>query len=184
MAIIRYLDKTAWPFDHRPMPRFWIHSTNLFAASVMVDILRQGGFSAISQPYTWKEYQHGVVAGAFDVIHPGYVLLLEYAKSKCHKVTVLLHDKPDQVFGLQERASILLAMKYVDDVVPYETEDGLTALLEKLKPDVRIVGSDHKDETSRPGLSFPTIYHERNHDYSATRYKQMIAMKVSHADSL
>jgi len=178
MAILRYLQKTGWPFDQRPRPRFLIHSTNLFAASAMVDILWQGGFDAISQPYNWKQYQHGVVAGAFDVIHPGYIYLLREAKELCHKVTVLLHDKPNQVFELSDRATALLALKYVDDVIPYTSEEGLDKLLETLHPDVRIVGNDHKGSTTRPNINVKTIYHDRQHLWSATRYKKMIAEKV------
>ena len=178
MAIIRYLQKTAWPYDQRRMPRFWIHSTNLFAATAMAEILRQGPADVSIRPYAWKQYQHGVVAGAFDVIHPGYIYLLREAKELCHKVTVLLHDKPDQVFELSDRATILLALKYVDDVIPYATEEGLTELLLKLKPDVRIVGNDHKGNTTRPDLGIKTIYHDRMHLWSATWYKELIAMKV------
>jgi len=184
MAILRYLQKTGWPFEQRSKPRFLIHSTNLFAASAMVEFIRQGGFDVISDPFGWKRYQHGVVAGAFDVIHPGYIYLLQEAKELCHKVTVLLHDKPNQVFDLQTRTEVLLGLKYVDDVIPYETEKGLDELFVKLKPDVRIVGSDHQGESTRPNLDIKTIYHQRDGIWSATRYKKIIAMKVNNADSL
>jgi glycerol-3-phosphate cytidylyltransferase len=173
MEIVRYIGKTGWP-SLRHRPRFWIHSSNIFAAKVMIEELLNMDFEATGVPLWWKKYQHGVVAGAFDVIHPGYVYLLKEAKDLCHKVTVLIHDKPNQVFDLQTRTEILLALKYVDDVIPYGTEEELTVLLERIEPDVRIVGSDHQDVTTRPLLQIKTVYHTRDHDWSATRYKRMI----------
>lgn len=183
MEIIRYILKTGWP-EWKQKPEFYIHSTNFFASNVMFHALEHMGFHVVEEPFGWKRYQHGVVAGAFDVIHPGYIYLLREAKELCHKVTVLLHDKPNQVFELSNRATVLLALKYVDDVIPYTSEQGLDELLLKLKPDVRIVGNDHKGKSSRQELGIKTIYHDREHLWSATRYKNMIAEKVSHADSL
>ena len=188
LEIVHYIQKTGWPVQ-RPMPEFWIHSTNLFAANRMAEEIEHSYFGnrkpiVVKRPFNWKQYQHGVVAGAFDVIHPGYIYLLREAKELCHKVTVLLHDKPNQVFDLETRTTVLLGLKYVDDVIPYESEQGLDELLLKLKPDVRIVGSDHKGKSSRQELGIKTIYHDREHLWSATRYKNMIAEKVSHADSL
>ena len=188
LEIVHYIQKTGWP-NQRPMPEFWIHSTNLFAANRMAEEIERSYFGGtkpivVKRPFGWKRYQHGVVAGAFDVIHPGYIYLLREAKELCHKVTVLLHDKPNQVFDLETRTTVLLGLKYVDDVIPYESEQGLDELLLKLKPDVRIVGSDHKGKSSRQELGIKTIYHDREHLWSATRYKNMIAEKVSHADSL
>ena len=181
--IAHYISQTGWPSQRRK-PQIWIHSTNLFASELMRKEFSLMGFAVFLQPFGWKRYQHGVVAGAFDVIHPGYIYLLREAKELCHKVTVLLHDKPNQVFDLETRTTVLLGLKYVDDVIPYASEQGLDELLLKLKPDVRIVGSDHKGKSSRQELGIKTIYHDREHLWSATRYKNMIAEKVRHADSL
>lgn len=181
--IARYISKTGWP-EHRLKPEIWLHTTNMFAGNAMKYAFEMMGFKVFIRPFGWKQYQHGVVAGAFDVIHPGYIYLLKEAKEWCHKVTVLLHDKPNQVFDLETRTTVLLGLKYVDDVIPYETEKGLDELYLKLKPDVRIVGSDHQGESTRPNLDIKTIYHKRDGIWSATRYKKIIAMKVNNADSL
>lgn len=177
MSIISYIEKTKWPKQRR-RPKFRIHSMNLFAGTAMKERLLNLGFEAEFLPLTWKQYQHGVVAGAFDVMHPGYVRLLKEAKDLCHKVTVLIHDKPNQVFNIIHRIEVLYALRYVDDVIPYETEEELTELLLKLKPDVRIEGSDHRGRSTRPDLPIRTHYHIRSHDWSATMYKEMIAKKV------
>ena len=174
MEIVRYIEKTGWP-KQRKEPEFWIHSSNIFAANLMVSHLRGMGFRVLSVPLWWKKYQHGVVVGAFDVIHPGYIQMLKEAKELCHRVTVLIHDKPNQVFAVPDRVCILMALKYVDGVVSYKDEDDLSNLFAELKPDVRIVGNDHEGKTTRPNLPFATHYHVRDHDWSSTKYKRMVA---------
>ena len=175
MAIIRYIQKTAWP-PQRKRPEFWIHTTNQLVGHLMVVCLTELGFDAWYKPFGFKKYQKGVVAGAFSVMHPGYILLLKEAKDMCHKVIVLLHDKPNQAMDALERAEILLALKYVDQVYIYSTEKELDELLEDLQPDVRILGSDHKDKTSRP--KWNTYYHQRDHDWSATELKKKFAEEI------
>lgn len=187
MEVVRYLEKTGWPVG-RKKPEFVIHSSNNLAAGKMVKRLSKIGFGAKWAPFGWKKYQHGAVAGAFDVLHLGYVRLLEEAKRHCHKVSVLIHDKPEQVFSVEVRKEIVLALESVDNVLVYRTEDQLTNLLNGGVFDVRIVGSDHAKQTSRPDLEIPTIYHERGHGWSATEYKKMIVekcfeMSVSVSDS-
>ena len=36
----------------------------------------------------------GVVAGNFDIIHPGYIKMFNEAKENCDCLVVLLHDDP------------------------------------------------------------------------------------------
>lgn len=173
MEIVRYLEETGWPQSKRK-PYFYVHSSNIFAASAMVARLNAIDLYSEWRPFGWKKYQRGVVAGTFDVIHVGYVRLLETAKKNCHLVTVLLHDKPNQIFPLDVRKEILLGMRSVDEIRVYKTEDELTEILENGKYEVRIVGSDHIGKSSRPDLNIETIYHERNHKWSATKFKSMV----------
>jgi len=173
MAVVRYLESTCWP-DNKPKPRFYVHSSNKFAACAMVIRLNKLGLLAEWHPFGWSKYQNGVVAGAFDVIHPGYVRLLADAKEQCHILTVLIHDKPDQIFPIYVRKELLLALKNVDSILVYKTELELTEILSSGKYDVRFVGSDHKDKTTRSDLEIETVYHERNHRWSATKYKKTI----------
>ena len=173
MELVRYITRTSWPSQRRE-PKFIVHSTNLFGAKVMESCLRDAGCDVKVAPFGWKQYQHGVIAGAFDVIHPGYVEMFEDAKRICHKLTILMHDKPNQVFSLNDRIAVIKAVRYVDNVTVYKTEEELTALFAELKPDVRIVGDDHEGKTSRPDLPFPTVCHKRTSDWSATKFKTMI----------
>ena len=36
-------------------------------------------------------YKKGVIAGNFDVIHPGYIHMFRECKKNCDSLTVLLH---------------------------------------------------------------------------------------------
>ena len=73
----------------------------------------------------------GIVAGAFDLIHPGYVRMFKYAKEHCNHLTIALHEDPSMarpykfkpVQSLEDRKEILRSIKYVDDIVVYQAED-------------------------------------------------------------
>jgi len=129
-----------------------------------------------------KTYDMGVVAGSFDVIHPGYIEMLEEAKKVCDYLLVLLHDdpsrenplKPKPVLSLQERREILLAIKYVDEVYEYKTEEELAEIISELPPHIRILGDDYKDK-KYTGESPFVHYCARGHGWSSTKLKKMIA---------
>ena len=72
----------------------------------------------------------GIVAGAFDLIHPGYVRMFKYAKEHCNHLTIALHENPTMarpyklkpVQSLEDRKEILRSIKYVDDIIVYQSE--------------------------------------------------------------
>lgn len=123
----------------------------------------------------------GLIAGSFDIIHPGYVRMFKEAKDNaCHHLIVALQDDPTidrpqkikPIHTWEEREEILLAIKYVDEIVKYNTEDELFNLLKTLKYDIRILGSDYleKDYTGKQ-LEKETYFCNRNHEYSLTSLK-------------
>ena len=67
----------------------------------------------------------GVIAGAFDVIHPGYIKMFKEAKQHCDSLIVLLHtdptiERPEKlkaILSVDDRKEILMSLKYVDDVI-------------------------------------------------------------------
>ena len=88
------------------------------------------------------KYKTGIVCGAFDVIHPGYIRMFEDAKSICENLVVLLQtdptiDRPEKNKPTQtiiERYVQLRGCKYIDEIIPYITEqDLLDVLNEKIK---------------------------------------------------
>ena len=90
----------------------------------------------------------GFVAGAFDLIHPGYVSMFKLAKDHCDHLVVGLHNAPTHkslqpIHTLFERIMILHSINFVDQIIPYESEDELILVLEQLRPHIRILGSDY-----------------------------------------
>jgi len=87
--------------------------------------------------------------GTFDLFHAGHVKFLERCR-QFGKVTVALNTdefiatykgKPP-VMSYQERAEVLLACRFVHDVVPnFDGADSRTAI-EWVEPDLIVIGSD------------------------------------------
>lgn len=125
----------------------------------------------------------GVVAGAFDLIHPGYCKLFKFCKDNCTHLTVLLHDDPSiernkmkPVHSLEERIEILKSIRYVDEVISYRDETELAIKLELGYYDVRFLGDDYRDKKPTGDyLPIKIIYTDRSHGYSTTDLKKKIA---------
>jgi glycerol-3-phosphate cytidylyltransferase len=142
-------------------------------------------------PYTQSividDIKIGLIAGNFDVIHPGYVRYFEDAKNHCKHLIIALHvdptiERPEKIKPIltkEERTEVLLSIKYIDEVVYYNTESELLALLKRIKPHVRILGSDYKGRSfTGDDLGIPVYFHKRNHEWSTTRFKNKITDQV------
>ena len=126
----------------------------------------------------------GFTCSCFDLLHAGHILMLKDAKEQCDKLIVGLQTDPSidrpltknkPIQSLKERKIQLEAVRYVDDIFVYETESDLIDLLKLVKPDVRILGSDYKDESfTGDDLNIPIYYHERDHDYSSSDLRKKI----------
>jgi glycerol-3-phosphate cytidylyltransferase len=133
------------------------------------------------------KFNVGIICGAFDVIHPGYVHLFSDAKSICKKLIILLQtdptiDRPEKMKPTQspeDRALILKAIRYIDDVIYYTTEDDLYKILKKDFYDVRILGTDYlnKNYTGKD-LGREIYWHDRSHEYSSTGFKERIKESI------
>lgn len=125
----------------------------------------------------------GIVAGAFDIIHPGYVRMFEECKRHCTHLTVALHEDPSlirphklkPVQTVEERKEILKAIRYVDDIVVYQEEDTFLSYLESGLYDVRFLGEDYNDGSyTGKDIDISIIFVDRSHDYSTTKFKNKI----------
>ena len=135
--------------------------------------------------YDWKRLhcplKKGILAGAFDLIHPGYIRMFEEAKRYCNHLTVALHEDPTlerphkikPVQCMKERKEILLSIKYVDNVRSYKLEN---TFLEMLKDyDVRFLGDDYiSGNYTGKDNPIEIIWIKRNHNYSTTKLKRNI----------
>ena len=131
-----------------------------------------------------REERVGIVASCFDLLHAGHILMLYEAKEHCDRLVVALQsdptiDRPEKnkpIQGLSERYIQLEACKYVDQIVPYDTEADLYNLLAGLDWDVRFLGMDYIDRTDFTGydLDIPIHYCSRRHNYSSSGLRERI----------
>ena len=133
-------------------------------------------------------YKTGLIAGSFDLIHPGYIRMFRESKSICENLIVALQDDPTidrpskckPVQSWSERAEILRALRYVDEIVHYSTEDDLRRLLSSANFEVRVLGSDYIGKRfTGDELGKPVYFCNRDHDYSLTDLKKKIAVSIS-----
>ena len=133
----------------------------------------------------------GFTCSTFDLFHAGHYLMLKDAKDQCDILIVGLQtdptldenyrvetggknkNKPIQSF--EERKIQIEGCKYVDHVIPYSTEKDLYNLMEELKPDVRILGSDWKGKLYTGNeLNIKIHWHNRDHDYSTSNLRKRV----------
>ena len=129
----------------------------------------------------------GVIAGNFDVIHPGYIHMFNECKKYCNYLIVLLHEDPTNerpeklkpILSVKERLLILYSLKQVNLVMTYKTEAELYMILDEMHPDVRFLGDDYigKPFTGND-LDISIHYLNRDHGWSTTKYKQLIAASL------
>ena len=125
----------------------------------------------------------GFTCSCFDLLHAGHILMLEEAKMQCDRLVVGLQtdptlDRPEKNAPIQsvtERYIQLAAVKYVDEIIPYSTEQDLLNLLKALPIDVRIIGEDYRDKNfTGKELNIPLYYNKREHDWSSSALRKRI----------
>jgi glycerol-3-phosphate cytidylyltransferase len=125
----------------------------------------------------------GFTCSCFDLLHAGHILMLEEAKMQCDRLVVGLQtdptlDRPEKNAPIQsvtERYIQLAAVKYVDEIIPYSTEQDLLNLLKALPIDIRIIGEDYRDKNfTGKELNIPLYYNKREHDWSTSALRKRI----------
>ena len=129
----------------------------------------------------------GVIAGNFDVIHPGYIYMFNECKEHCDILLLLLHEDPSiermekikPILSLNERIMILSSMKQIDKIITYKTEADLYNILKEKQIDIRFLGDDYKEKSfTGDDLNIPIHYLDRSHGWSTTKFKKLIAETV------
>jgi glycerol-3-phosphate cytidylyltransferase len=129
-------------------------------------------------------YKTGVIAGNFDVIHPGYIKMFKECKSYCQQFVILLHvdpsiERPEKlkpILTKEERTEVLTSIKWIDSIAYYTYEKELVELLKGLEPDIRFLGDDYRGKTYTGfELDIPIHYLNRDHGWSTTKFKKLIA---------
>jgi len=124
----------------------------------------------------------GFTCGAFDLLHAGHVVMLKEATENCDTLIVGLQTDPSidrkqknkPVQSIFERYTQLKALKYVDQILPYDTEKSLLDLLEATPIDVRFVGEEYKEAGFTGKGLHDIIYTNRKHSFSSTSLRERI----------
>jgi len=130
----------------------------------------------------------GFTCSTFDLLHTGHIEMLGEAKAHCDYLVVgLLTDptisRPDTkskpIQTIYERFVQLQAVKYVDMIIPFDTEENICDIINMIQPDIRFVGEEYKD-TKHTGWNLcPIMYNKRKHNYSSTELRNRIKNNTS-----
>ena len=129
----------------------------------------------------------GITASTFDLLHAGHILMLKEAKSVCDYLIVALQvdptiDRPEKNKPIQsyyERWVQVSAVKYVDEIIPYATEEELRTILQNYEIDIRILGDEYYDRYfTGNDLQMEYHYNKRTHGYSSTELRNRIKSLV------
>ena len=132
----------------------------------------------------------GLTASTFDLLHAGHIAMLRESKSQCNHLICALQvdpsiDRPEKnspVQTLVERHAQLAAVNYVDEIIPYCTEDDLLDILNMYPVNVRILGEEYrdkdftgKDECRKRGIQL--YFNKREHRFSSSDLRKRVAAK-------
>ena len=131
----------------------------------------------------------GITFSAFDLLHAGHIGMLREARANCDYLIVGLQtdptiDRPTEknkpVQTLVERYAQLNALKFVDEIVPYQTEEDVIDILELFQIDVRFLGEEYrekeftgKDVCRKRGIELH--FNKRDHRFSTSGLRKRVA---------
>ena len=135
----------------------------------------------------------GITFSSFDLLHAGHIKMLEEAKGQCDYLICGLQtdptlDRPEKnrpVQSVVERYIQLKGCKFVDEIVPYATEQDLEDVLTSFKIDVRIIGDEYakknftgRDYCEKKGITL--YFNKRDHRFSSSGLRK----EVHHKEAL
>lgn len=123
----------------------------------------------------------GITFSTFDLLHAGHVSMLREAKAQCDHLicgiqvdpSVDREEKNKPVQTLVERYIQLSAVKYVDEIIPYQNELDVEDILKIFQIDVRIIGEEYKQDTFTgrdicAGRGIDIYFNKRDHRFSTS----------------
>jgi len=131
-----------------------------------------------------KSMKNIFVNGTFDILHPGHIQLLNYAKSLGDNLTVGIDSDrrvaekkgPTRpVNSVGDRAYMLQNLKAVDHIVIFDSDEELEECIKIVKPDIMVVGSDWKGKSVIGSMySAELRFFDRIEEYATTKTIQSI----------
>jgi glycerol-3-phosphate cytidylyltransferase len=134
----------------------------------------------------------GFTASTFDLLHAGHVAMLREAKEQCDYLICALQvdpsvdraEKNKPIQTLVERYIQLSGVKYVDEIVCYQTEEDLKDILELYDIHIKIMGEEYrnkdftgKDICKRRGIQL--YFNKRDHRFSTSDLRRRVAERES-----
>lgn len=127
----------------------------------------------------------GVYPMVADVLHAGHVIAIEEAKMYCDYLIVALHCNPvykNPVQTVYERYMQLRAIKWIDEIIPYQNKADVENLLRSLHYDIYFLGEDYKGKEFEccevlEELNKEVHYLSRKHNMSSSNLKYDIKEK-------
>lgn len=129
----------------------------------------------------------GFTCSTFDLLHAGHIAMLREAREQCDYLICAIQtdpsiDRPEKnkpVQTLVERWTQLQGVKYVDEIIPYQTEQDLEDILKLFRIDVRIIGEEYKDGkfTGRATCAARGIeiyFNKRDHRFSSSDLRKRV----------
>ena len=132
----------------------------------------------------------GFTCSTFDLLHAGHVTMLREAKDQCDYLIVGLQtdpsiDRPEKNAPVQtvvERYTQLYGIKYVDEIIPYNSEKDLEDILTMYTIHVRILGEEYKDKTftgratcAKRGIEL--YFNKRDHRFSSSDLRERVTQR-------
>ena len=132
----------------------------------------------------------GITFSSFDLFHSGHVAMLKEAKTNCDFLIVGLQtdptiDRPEKNKPIQsvfERYVQLEGCKYIDQIIPYATEQDIIDILLTYQITTRFIGEEYrsKEYTGKElcvDKGIEIYYNSRSHDFSSSGLRKRIAEK-------
>ena len=129
----------------------------------------------------------GFTASAFDLFHSGHVAMLKEAKANCDFLIVGLQtdptiDRPEKNKPIQsvfERYVQLEGCKYIDQIIPYATEQDIIDILLTYQITTRFIGEEYrsKEYTGKElcvDKGIEIYYNKRQHSFSTSELRKRI----------
>ena len=132
----------------------------------------------------------GITASTFDLLHSGHCAMLREAKSVCDYLIYALQNDPSidrpgknrPIQNIVERQAQLAAIRYVDEILVYNTEEELLDILAMYEIDIKIMGVEYRDKdfTGRDLCKQRDIefyFNKRDHRFSTSDLRKRVVEK-------
>lgn len=134
-----------------------------------------------------KGLKIGITFSQFDLLHAGHIAMLSQAKNHCDYLIAGLQnnaqwdrtEKNAPIQSIVERQISLSAVRFVDEIIVYNTEKDLEDILLTLPIDVRILGVEYKDKDfTGYGIcqqrKIELVFNGRDHSFSSSSLRKRV----------